>query len=424
MTRTLLVALFLCTILSASAFGSKQAFKKLNPCTDDTVWVIDTMIDNFAAAQPTMIRRVTILGITKEWTTTNFNDQHPTNQEWEDFVNGAYNLAAMNCGGSAGGAANIAATAVVSTFQQTVFTNVARPRMASPLKPSFQKPTAEPPVQPQVAAPAPVGVVTGAPGGDASVAPQPTPAGEQSTESGKAVALPVVQKESGTQAKLPPSNITTDLEWNLFSQSGVSGNNYALRATYSHTSSDEKTTLGASAIINTMVMLDKLFFNNAVNVSATKMIKETEHLERKVGGSLNAFIVDKRFYGTPFGMSVVASFSDNWFMNEDNILTYGAMLQQSFVGSSKTTLLSLGALFGIPIGQRYAANPSFIFAYNLYTAGKSGSITITSPVMLQPALNGSIYFTKRFTLDIGAKTTLFIKDYHDFIATVGTTVLF
>jgi hypothetical protein len=135
-------------------------------------------------------------------------------------------------------------------------------------------------------------------------------------------------------------------------------------------------------------------------------------------------MVDKDLYGTPFGMSVVASFSDNRFVNEDNIITYGAMVQQSFVGSSKTTLLTAGVLFGIPISQRYAANPSCVLAYNLYTAGKNGKVDVTSPFMLQPALNGSIYFTKLFTLDIGTKTTLFIKDYHDFIITLGATVLF
>jgi hypothetical protein len=63
-------------------------------------------------------------------------------------------------------------------------------------------------------------------------------------------------------------------------------------------------------------------------------------------------------------------------------------------------------------------------AYNIYTAGKNGSVTVNSPFMLQPAFNGSIYFTKLFSLDIGAKTTLFIKDYSDLILTIGTTILF
>jgi len=218
--------------------------------------------------------------------------------------------------------------------------------------------------------------------------------------------------------------VTTDLEWNLFKQKGAKGNNYSLRAGYSRRLSNNKVTLGGSLIANTMVMLDKLFFNNSLNVYATCMLKETSTLERKFGGSFNAFLVDKVFYGTPFGMSAVIDFSDNWFISSDNILTYGLMAQESMVGDIKTTLVTAGVLYGLPISSRFALNADVIAAYNAFTANKDGAIDVDSPLMLQPALSFTTYFSRLFSLDLGVKTTLLVKDYSDLIVTLGGAVIF
>jgi hypothetical protein len=397
---------------------------KHHPCTDELVMVHEVITENFNAPQP-MTYSYTVLGLTKEW------DYDPrTTGELSEFIHGTIGLAGLACG--SGGSTSLPAAAAVSTFQQTVFTNIAKPRMAAATTPATKtqpKPlskttaaaaTTSSPVNndEEVTLPA---TAAGPKSGEEPVATLPS---ETSTESGKAVELEVAKKETGTRLMLPPNNITTDLEWNAFSLKKQNGNNFALRAGYNRTLSNDKVTIGGTVVINTMLMLDKIFYNNALNVSSTYMMTETSSLERKIGGSINTFIVDKAFYGTPFGMSIVASFSDNWFVNQDNIVTYGGMLQQSFVGDVKTTLVTTGVLFGVPIGDRYAINPSCVAAMNVYTAGKNGSVKVDSPFMLQPAFNGSIYFTKLFSLDIGAKTTLFIKDYSDLIITIGTTILF
>jgi hypothetical protein len=403
----------------------------VNPCTGEPV-IKEYVTEYLAAAGGEQIT-INVLGLSKTWT-----DYNKMTLERSEFIHGAIALASQKCG--SGGVMNLPATAATSTFQQTVFTNIAKPRMAATTRPSTQghpkplsKTTAAAATTTTSASPGstpvnndeevtlPVATTSAEAAADQTAPVTPT---ETSTESGKAVDLKVAKKEAGTRPMLPPNNVTTDLEWNAFSLKKETGNNFALRAGYNRTLSNEKVTIGGTLVVNTMLMLDKIFYNNALNISSTYMMTETSSLERKIGGSINTFIVDKSFYGTPFGMSAVVSFSDNWFVNQDNIVTYGAMLQQSFVGDVKTTLATAGVLFGIPVLNRYAINPSCVLAYNLYTAGKNGKVTVTSPFMLQPAFNGSIYFTKLFSLDIGAKTTLFIKDYSDLILTIGTTVLF
>jgi hypothetical protein len=420
---------FLTGVLTAISFGQpNQRFTlidttwmagKVHPCTGDSVMVHEVVYETYAAAaQPSMVYSYTLLGITKEW------DHSPYGTELSNFIHGTIGLAGLECG--SGGATSLPATAAAATFQQTVFTNVAKPRRASnATTTAAAKPFAKTGSRNAASNPALNDESVTIPNatGQATEAAATTPT-ETSTESGKAVQLEVAKKEAGIRPTLPPNNVTTDIEWNHFSQKTVTGNNYALRANYNRTLSNEKITLGGTLVVNTMIMLDKLFFNNALNVSGTYLVTETSSLERKVGGSINTFIVDKAFYGTPFGMSIVGSFSDNWFVNQDNIVTYGAMLQQSFVGEIKTTLFTAGVLFGLPIGQRFAANPSAVLAYNLYTAGKNGSVKVASPLMLQPAINCSIYFTRLFSLDLGFKSTLLIEDYNDLIATIGTTILF
>jgi hypothetical protein len=381
---------------------------KLHPCTGEPVMVHEVQTENFAA-QATMTYSLTILGVSKEWT-----DYNKYISERSDFIHGAIGLAGLACG--SGGSTSLPATAAVSTFQRNVFTNTAKPRLSAPssTQTSTSGATGARTTQP-------VPSTTGGQGIDQAETPPPP---ESSTESGKAVELAVVKKESGTKLTLPPNNITTDVEWCTFKQLSASGNNFSLRAGYNRTLSNEKITLGGTAVFNTMIMMDKLFFNNAINLSGSYLLTESSALERKIGGSINTFIVDKEFYGTPFGLSAVISFSDNWFVNQDNIVTYGGMVQQSMVGDVKTTLITAGMLFGLPIMDRYALNPSCVLAYNVLTLGKDGAVDVESPFMLQPAINGSIYFTRLFTLDLGAKTTLFLKDYSDFIVTLGTTVLF
>jgi hypothetical protein len=450
MRSSKLVLALIVISLTAASVAAQQVNTwyagKLHPCTGDSVLVTEEMIYDPVGGRETI--RLTVLGASKEWT-----DWNSYYAERSDFIHGVIGLAGLACG--SGGATSLTSSAAVSTFQQNVFTTLARPRMAGgtattpapqpkPVPapsnqpaPSPSDQTTPPPAEPGSEAEQPVPPVQGAGTeaeqsaatvpGTGTEAEQPAPVApptETSSESGKAVELTVVKKEAGTRPVLPSNNVTTDLEWNIFKMKEAGGNNFALRAGYHRTLGNEKITVGGTLVVNTMILMDKLFFNNALNLSGTYLLTQTSSLERKIGGSLNTFMVADTFYGTPFGMSVVASFSDNWFIRQDNIVTYGGMLQQSFIGDSKTTLVTAGVLFGIPIKERFALNPSAILAYNILTVGKDGTVKPDNPFMLQPAFNGSIYFSRLFTLDCGMKTTLFIKDYSDFILTVGATVLF
>jgi hypothetical protein len=388
---------------------------KLHPCTGDSVPVTESMVYNPIAGGEHIT--LTVLGQTKEWT-----DYNLYMAERSNFIHGSIEMAGLQCSG--GSVVSMPAAVAAATFTQTVFNHQAVPRMAG----SATRTTASvlTPASSPAAAAATGGAAIEAPaaGGASIEAPAPVAAPAKEGESGKAVELKVAKTEAAPKLELPPNLITTDVEWDLFKHKESSGNNFALRAGYSRTLSNEKVTVGGTLIVNTLLMMNKTFFNNALNLYGNYLLNENSSLERRVGASVNMFLVDKEFAGTPFGMSIVANYSDNWFIKSDNIVTYGVMAQQSFLGDIKTTLLTAGVLFGLPIGNRYAFNPSCVLAYNVLTIGKNGTVSVESPFMLQPAANGSIYFSKLFTLDVGAKTTLLITDYHDLIVTVGTTILF
>jgi hypothetical protein len=386
---------FLLLYVVALYAQEEQAFywmaDQLHPCTGDSIQIKEVSI--FTDAEQITL---TVLGVSKEWT-----DYMTYEQEYQDFIHGVIELAGLQCAG-AGGATSMPAQAVSATFKQAVFTRTAKPRLSA---------TA-------------AKVKTGTAVQQVPTATEEPEAEEATEPEGTAVELDVGGKEAGPRPMLPPNHVSTDLEWDLFSQKGAKGNNFSLRAGYARTHSNQKLTYGGTIIINTMLMMKKLFFNNALNLYGTWLLTETGTLERKVGGSFNSFIVDKTFAGSPFGMSGVVSFSDNWYVRDDNVFSYGVMVQQSFLADMATTLLTAGLQYGLPLGGRFALNTHLIYAVNVVTMNKNGAVDVESPQMFQPALNCSIYMSRLFSLDVGLKKTFLIKDYSDLIVTVGGSVLF
>lgn len=357
----------------------------LHPCTGDSVQIKEEY--DFQNGEHITL---TVLGVSREWT-----DYMAYEREHQDFIYGVIALAGLQCAG-AGGATSMPAQAASATFKQAVFTRTAKPRLSATT----------------------VRLKSGA-------GVQQAPAAEETTEpEGSAVELDVAGKETAARPVLPPNHVSTDLEWDLFSRKEAKGNNISLRAGYARTHSNQKLTYGGTIIINTMLMMKKLFFNNALNLYGTWLLTESSTLERKVGGSFNSFIVDKTFAGSPFGMSGVVSLSDNWYVRDDNVLSYGVMVQQSFLADMATTLLTIGLQYGLPLADRFAVNTHLIYARNVVTMNKDGAVDVENPQMLQPALNCSIYMSRLFSLDVGIKKTFLIKDYSDLIFTVGGSVLF
>jgi hypothetical protein len=392
-------------IISVFAVQPDQGFfaGKLHPCTGDSVWVTEAFVFNDITLQETI--KLTVLGMSKEW--TDFNAYYA---ERSDFIHGAIELAGLQCGG-AGGATSISATAASATFKQAIFTHTALPRMAASSDGQSSGQRTVP------------GIMNQGGGGGTAVEKITEPELQTETESGKAVQLDVTKKETGPALTVPPNHVTTDLEWDLFKHKGASGNGFYLRAGYSRTLSDEKVTFGGTLIASTLLMMDKMFFNNALNLFGTYMLSESASLERKIGGAFNLFVVDADFSGAPVGFSGVVNFSDNWFVNGDNILTYGIMAQESKLADVYTTLLTAGVLYGLPVGERFALNADVIYSIVVLGIGKKGT-SFDHPQMLQPAITFSTYFTRLFSLDAGLKTTLLVDGYADLIVTLGSMFLF
>jgi hypothetical protein len=390
------------SVITALAVQPDQGFfaGKLHPCTGDSVWVTETR--EFTGNGETI--KLTVLGMSREWP-----DWNAYYAERSDFIHGAIELAGLQCSG-AGGVTSIPAAIASVTFKQAIFTHTAQPRMAS-LSTESQT-SGQRAVQP---------VVNQSGGGGTPVEKIEA---QSETETAKAVRLDATAKEAGPRLTLPPNHVTTDLEWDLFKHKGASGNGFFLRAGYSRTLSNEKVVIGGTLIANTLLMMSKLYLNNALNLFGTYMLSESAGLERKIGGALNVFMVDKDLSGSPIGFSAVANYIDNWFVGEDNILTYGLMAQESMFADIKTTLLTAGILYGLPLAERFSLNVDVIYAANVLTIGKDGAVKPDNPMMLQPALTVSTYFTKLFSLDLGIKSTFLIEGYNDLIVTLGTVILF
>lgn len=308
---------------------------------------------------------MTVLGVSKTWASY-FTAIH----EQDDFINGVIELAGLACG--SGGVTSLPASAAISTFKQTVFTSQARPRMSR----------------------------------------------------SASMTAPAASNQADAVPSPEPNKLTADCEEGFFKQLGVSGANGAVRAGDDRTLSNEKVSLGALRTINSIRISKQQLFGNSLNLYGAYKLKRTQSLQRRPGCSINAFLVDKESYGTPFGWSIAVNFSDNWSVTADNILAYGAMAQGSVIGDVKTALLAAGVLYGLPLAQRYALNPSVVVVYDVLTINKTTTVAIERPFIVQPSLNGSVYFTRLFMLDIKAKTTLLLKDYSDIIVNLGTTVAF
>ena len=86
------------------------------------------------------------------------------------------------------------------------------------------------------------------------------------------------------------------------------------------------------------------------------------------------------------------------------------MRQKIFAGSKIRHLREANSLNQGAFAERLGISPSYLNQI------ENNQRPLTAPVLLALA--------QTFSLDIGAKTTLFIKDYSDLILTIGTTILF
>ena len=249
---------------------------------------------------------------------------------------------------------------------------------------------------------------------------------DEEEESGKAVMLEMSPDEDKPtkQAVLSKNNLSTDFEYDIFSHTGESGNNFLLRAGYAHSSDDGKRNYGFNFIFNTLLMMDQTFFNNALNFFGTVVFKESANHVRKGGITINTMLVDKDFGPNPFGSSVSVHLVNRRYFENNHALTYGFMLQESIFNTYLTSLLSAGLSYGFPLGKRLALNTDGLYTFNAlsFTLGdKGGYNKIDNPQMLSIAENLDIFFSRLFSLTVGLKTTLLVKDYNDFIITIGAS---
>ncbi|MBD3421996.1 MAG: hypothetical protein GF398_17935 [Chitinivibrionales bacterium] len=354
----------------------------------------------------------TVFGTTGETITVDILGHSKTFTSWtdyemgrEDFIHQVRDIEEAKCAG-AGGVINPIGTQNQVIFTNAVFSTRASPRAAQIPGGAAKRQTTTAPSKSVQQAP-----------------PQQPDQPPEEDNSGKAVQLEVSPDEDKPARSfvLSRNNISTDLEYDLFKHTGRTGNNFLLRAGYTRTSDDGVYNYGGNLIFNTLLMLDETFFNNAINLFGTKTLKETGELQRKGGLTVNMLIVDKDFGDNRIGASVSGHFVDRRYLKNDHILVYGAMMQESFVGRLITTLLSVGGMYGLPLGERLALNFDGLYTINALAFGEKGYIKLTNPHMLSIAGSLDIFITELFSFTTGMKTTLLVKNYNDFIVTIGAS---
>jgi hypothetical protein len=322
------------------------------------------------------------------------------------WVSSTLALIGLNCG-QVGGAASPVGYATEKVFEQTVFSSPAVPRM---MKQRASEIVPRAVAQPSVAA--------------AQPAADAKPTTEKKSEDGKAVALEVAPSQAKPVLSLPLNDVSADLEWDLFGHADATGNSFYVRAGYSRTTGDGKIALGGNFIFNTLLMMNQTFVNNALNLYGNYRLVDRDDLVRKICININGFLVDKNVGKNRLGCSVAAHYVDNWYLPADQVLTYGAMVQQSFVGALKTMLLSAGAQYGLPLGERFSLNGDAVYTRNIFTFNGGKQLTIENPNFLSLGASGAVYLSQQFVLNAGLKTSLLMKDYRDLIITIGSSKRF
>lgn len=226
------------------------------------------------------------------------------------------------------------------------------------------------------------------------------------------------REEGGTPGQAPPrlyGMANSDVEQEWFSLSSLDGTNLAIRGGYAKTADDGVDTYGGNLILNRL-SFDRggSSTSSTINLYGNRILLETEDMERTVGASANLLM-----FHDDTGIALAAYGVERKY-DGDKIIVYGGMFQYSKVGDLSSGYLMAAGMYGFPLANpKYSLNIDGLFIRNLFTSYDGSSVDLDSRSILDLGVNLSIYMSETFGLTVGAKKVFLVKDYSNFVLTLG-----
>jgi len=236
--------------------------------------------------------------------------------------------------------------------------------------------------------------------------------------------------EQSSLRLLKPNQGGADLSNEFFSIDKADGNNFSARGGYSKTIEHSlggfsgALSFGGNMIYNYIKFkdADKGFANLTINLFANKNLTETTEKVRNAGILYNYLGIDNDMSDDD-GYAIGFHYSEKLYMGE-NLLTYGGIYNFAGMGDYSTSYLSLGGMYGMPVGELMAANFELFYTRILLASYDGESVTIDSKNSMNFGASMSYMVSDAFSLNGGARTTLLVKDYSSFEIYLGSSYWF
>jgi len=224
-----------------------------------------------------------------------------------------------------------------------------------------------------------------------------------------------------TAGKTPTklNEISSDVEYEFFKFYGDKGNNLAIHAGYARTLYDLNLTLGGNFAFNNLKMdnWDESLNNSDAALFAKKVVSEGDNSRITVGLNLDLMLFDKDYIeDTGIGIGAMGS-GRNYF--GEYLLSWGGLYQYTIISDFKAHYLSVGAMFGMPIGEKLTVSVDALGTYTLGISVDGESVDIDEPLMLNLGGSLGMYISKAFSLNGGVKTVLLVDEYSSFELLLG-----
>ena len=96
------------------------------------------------------------------------------------------------------------------------------------------------------------------------------------------------------------------------------------------------------------------------------------------------------------------------------------MLQCSKGGDLSSGYLMAAGMYGFPLpNEKFSLNIDALLIRNLFMSFDGTSVDLDSKNILDLGVNLSIYMSDSFGLTVGAKKVFLVKDYSNFVLTLG-----
>lgn len=235
-------------------------------------------------------------------------------------------------------------------------------------------------------------------------------------------AVPRAAKKDRDKSK--PNLGKADISNEFFTMNKVDGNSFMANGGYSRTTEDGKWSFGGNFNFNRISFSegDNVFNNITLNGTGSYLISETAS-RSQIGGAVINIIMPDKDLSDDGGFALGGYYSEKLTVDEQ-IINFGGMFNYASMGDLSTTYLTLAALYGRPINDKFSLNIDAIFSRNISASYDGESVDFESKNALNTGATLGWMISDAFNLNLGARTTLMVKDYSGFELNIGSSFIF